>query len=57
MRQGKYNLYLWQGKNLDMSIDCTTPGLFYEQPDKIRDEFDDEEEGDLRKALPKAESL
>jgi len=28
MRQGTFNLYLWQNRELDMSLECTTPGLF-----------------------------
>ena len=35
MRQGTFNLYLWKGKELDMSTDCTTPGLFYDKPENL----------------------
>lgn len=35
MRQGTYNLYLWKNKELDMSLDSKTPGLFEENPDEI----------------------
>ena len=35
MRQGTFNLFLWQNKKLDMSIDCTTPGLFYDKPENL----------------------
>jgi hypothetical protein len=27
MRQGTFNLFLWKNQQLDMSIECTTPGL------------------------------
>ena len=35
LRQGTFNLYLWMKKELDMSIDCTTPGLFYDKPESL----------------------
>ena len=35
MRQGTFNLYLWQNKALDMSVECSTPGLFKETPSMI----------------------
>ena len=35
MRQGTFNLFLWKNKPLDMSMACTTPGLFEEQPSQI----------------------
>jgi hypothetical protein len=41
MRQGTFNLYLWQNKELDMSLDCQTPGLFYNKPENFCDFEDD----------------
>ncbi len=35
MRQGTFNLFLWKNKKLDMSLDCTTPGLFYDLPESL----------------------
>lgn len=37
LRQGVHNLFLWKGKELDMSSDCMTPGLFYDPP--VNDQF------------------
>lgn len=41
MRQGTFNLFLWQKKELDMSLECSTPGLFYDKPQNLND-FEDE---------------
>ena len=60
MRQGTYNLYLWQNRELDMSIDCTTPGLFYDKPEDIYSFGDDESApipGDPDKAEKSAENF
>ena len=35
LRQGTFNLYIWQGKNPDMSFKQLTPGLFEELPSEI----------------------
>ena len=33
MRQGTYNLYLWNNQQLDMSVQCSTPGLLEDLPE------------------------
>jgi len=43
MRQGTFNLFLWPDRKLDMSLECTTPGLFNVWPPKWEPHF---EEGD-----------
>lgn len=53
MRQGTFNLYLWHKTKLDMSLECKTPGLFYDKPENqnfvendqnpIPDDSDDKE--------------
>lgn len=53
MRQGTYNLFLWKNKELDMSLDYTTPGLFYDLPENLCD-FGDQENGgvdELKKSV------
>ena len=38
MRQGSYSLFIWKGKQADLSVECKTPGLFLEQPEEISKE-------------------
>ena len=34
MRHGTFNLFLWKNQQLDMSIECTTPGLLDSNEDE-----------------------
>ena len=43
MRQGTFNLYLWRNRELDMSLQCTTPGLFEQWPDGQELDMDSED--------------
>lgn len=38
MRQGSYSLFIWKGKQADLSVECKTPGLFVELPENISNE-------------------
>ena len=37
MRQGSYSLFVWKGKQADLSVECKTPGLFMDHPEKMDD--------------------